>query len=366
MAFTFRPSLVRQVKSYASHTPVCTENTLDCSLGVNPYGFPHAVYDAIKGFDVAHLPDYPHSPVLHEALVAYWKDFAPLTEQELILANGSVCGLYILNNIFSQAQRREVVGFVPTFTDMVESVRSFAMSYHAVPARMEDNCRMAAEDLISAMSEDTALVYVDRPNNPTGQVMSLADVEKILLAARRIGCYVLVDEAYASFLPREESAMVLRGRYPELLVLRTFSKGFGLANLRCGYIAATQELCECMARTLNPYILSDLHRVICAAALSEPEHPTAHGKEFAAVKQAIVEAGGKKITTLVTDGRVPICTLRCEQDVDLQELLLAQGVLTVSGREFELLDKRCVRLRVPTTEHTEKLVKAVKNAADHM
>lgn len=358
MNFDFRPELTVEVKSYAANTPEGTGDILDCSLGVNPYGYPEAAAEALKNIDF-HMQDYPHSKVLFGALCDYWKDFSDVSEDELFFVNGSVSGLYCLNNIFAQSKRIEVLGFLPSFTDMIESVRNFGMHYTGVPTRLSENGKQCCDDLIAELKEDTALVYIDRPNNPTGQTMSLEDVAKIAAAALDNGSYLLVDEAYGDFIPRDESAITLKNKYENIIVIKTFSKGFGLANLRGGYVVAPKNVTAMLIRTSNPYVLSDLHRNVFAAALGYPEHTTGHSEEFAAVKEAIAGCIGKRIKMLVTDGRVPICTLELQEPGDLQALLMKHGVLTVSGREFDLLDERYVRLRVPTTEYADRLVRAV-------
>ena len=79
------------------------------------------------------------------------------------------------------------------------------------------------------------------------------------------------------------------------------------------------------------------------------------------MKRALRDACGKNLTMAVTDDRVPICLLQHRDPrADLQELLMAQGVLTCSGGEFEPLDRSSVRLRVPRAEESAKLLQAVK------
>ena len=356
MNFPFRDRFIGEHKSYADNTPHVTGNTLDCSLGVNPYGFPQEVLQVKDSYDWAHLLDYPHSHQLHDALCASWPG---VNAKQITLANGSICGLYYLCNIFAGAPRTKVVGFVPTFTDMIESVKTFGMHYHGVSVRLEENGKACADDLIAAIDEDTALVYVDRPNNPTGQTLPLADMRRILEAARAKGAYVLADEAYGDFIPKEEASLALWGEYDNLIVAKTFSKGFGLANLRCGYVVAPEELTGYMAKTLNPYVSSDLNRAICAAALQYPQHPVAHGEDFAAAKTGLRAVTGQRITMLESDDRVPICTLALQEDGDLQALLMQHDVLTVSGAEFDALGKRYVRLRIPLNDQVNRLIEAV-------
>lgn len=360
MKFPFREQLLNEKKSYADATPAAGADVLDCSLGVNPYGCPPAAGKALAAFDPAGLSAYPHSRVLHRAIVAAWSPYGPVEEREVALCNGSMGALYAVNNLFSQSVRTQVAGFIPSFTDMVESVFSFGMTYRGVPLRLQRGGAAAVEDLMAVIGPDTALVYIDRPHNPTGQTMPLSDVARLLAAAREAGCYVLADEAYGDFIPRAESAITLRGEFDNLIVARTFSKGYGLANLRGGYLLAPADVTAMLARCANPYILGDLNREVFAAALADELFPASHGADFAAAKAELSAVTGRRVVMLETDGRVPVCTLGLTGPGDLQRLLLEQGVLAVSGREFELLDERYVRLRLPVSAEVPRLLAAIR------
>ena len=189
-----RNELLSQVRSYAGHTPHAAEDTLDCSLGVNPYGFPPVVKEAFAAFDPDRFYHYPHSDAPQKAIVDYWADYAFIEPENIVLTDGSVSALYLLCNILAK-KGAEVVGFLPTFTDMVEYSRMMAMRYVGIPARREENWRMEVSDLVDAISGDTSLVYIDRPNNPTGQTLSLADISRVLDRCEELGVYAIVDEA---------------------------------------------------------------------------------------------------------------------------------------------------------------------------
>lgn len=360
MRYPFRKPLTVPAKSYAVETPPDPEKLLDCTMGVNPYGYPEAAAASLRNIDIRHLQDYPHDTCLYEGVVNYWQSQAKISEQMLFFSDGSVSGIYCLNNLFAQSFRNEVLGFLPTFTDMVESVRRFGMTYRGVPIRMKENGRAAAEDLLPYLSEKTAFFYLDRPNNPTGQTMPLDDVSRLCKAASAAGAYCVVDEAYGDFLPREESAITLMDRFDNLIVIRTFSKGFGLANLRVGYLVLQPELVTMLRRCSNPYVLSDIQRRACAAALTEPGFPSSHGKDFSETKRLISEKTGSRIRMLKTDGRVPICTLALQEDGDLQKILLDEGIYALSGRDFDGLDERFVRLCVPVLAQVTRLTGALE------
>ena len=362
--YKFRDALLVEPKSYAVNTPQGVTDLLDCSMGVNPYGYPAEAGEAFRRFDTSLLADYPHSHVLEHALREYWSGCAPVTEDMIFTCAGSIAGVYDVNNLFAQSERSEVVGFAPSFTDVMESCRRYGMTYREVPIRMEENGRTAAEDLIPALSEKTAFVYIDRPNNPTGQTLSLEDVASVAAAAGKAGAWLFVDEAYGDFIPAEESALTLLGRFDNLFVMRTFSKGFGLPNLRAGYIVAPPEMVRLFLRSSNPYVLSDLHRQVCAAALRGAAHTTAHAEDFAAVKRSVREVtAGSALRMLETDDRVPIFTLASGRDEDLQAALLERGMLAVSGREFDGLGPQYVRIRIPATADAERMVRTLQALA---
>ena len=295
-----RNELLSQVRSYAGHTPHAAEDTLDCSLGVNPYGFPPVVKEAFAAFDPERFYHYPHSDAPQKAIVDYWADYAFIEPENIVLTDGSVSALYLLCNILAK-KGAEVVGFLPTFTDMVEYSRMMAMRYVGIPARREENWRMEVSDLVDAISGDTSLVYIDRPNNPTGQTLSLADISRVLDRCEELGVYAIVDEAYGDFLPREESAVTLGPKYKNIIIVRTFSKGFGLAGLRAGYIITGQELIRYISKVSNPYMMSELSRELAAAALSDRTYADSHGPDFAAMKRSLRGVCGKELTVAVTD-----------------------------------------------------------------
>ncbi len=352
-----RDVYLKETKSYAAHTPQVSADALDCSLGVNPYGPPDRALEAVRSFDLSRLGDYPHTHAAHDAIIRYWSGQAALTRDGILLADGSVSALYLVNALFAKPGA-EVVGFAPSFTDMIVNAEMQGMRYTRV-APADGTYREDVDALLAAVTNETALVYVDNPNNPTGQTLSRGDLRRILERAEAVGAYVLVDEAYGDFISREESAMAELGRFPGLMVLRTFSKGFGLAGLRAGYLAAAPELVAYMSKTSNPYTMNELTREAAAAAMEAGDYPASHGEDFARVKRALRGAAGHALTMLETDDRVPICTLKHRDAVDLQMLLARENVLTVSGAEFDCMDESCVRLRVPRLELAERLVEAV-------
>lgn len=355
-----RDELLTEVKSYADNTPPATADMLECSLGVNPYGFSPAVERAFAQYDVRRFSHYPHSLSLQAALADYWSPCAQLRPENIVLTDGSIAALYLLTNVFMRPGG-VVQGFLPTFTNMAEYIRLVSMRYEGIAGRPADAFAMDAERLAGSLRPETVLVYIDRPNNPTGQTMPLDAVRRVAQVCARLDICLLVDEAYGDFIPREESAISLFPAFRNLIVVRTFSKGLGLAGLRAGYIVAHEEITACLGKLANPYMMNDLAREMTRASLTDASWGIRHAPDMAAQKQRIRQAGGDVLRMAATDDRVPIFLL-CHRDpaADLAALLLQEGVVVCSGGEFAPLDRSSARICVPTAEEGHRLLAAVE------
>ena len=355
----FRETYFKEVKDYASHTPEVGPEVLDCSQGVNPYGPTAAALEAIKNFDPIKVANYPHSHAAVDGIINYWKNQVELSAGEIMLVDGSVGGLYTINGLFA-IPGAEVIGFMPSFTDMIVNVELQGMKYIGIPPADYSTYSQDVDALLAAINEKTSMVYIDNPNNPTGQLMPKADIIRILEKAKQFDVCVLVDEAYGDFVSKDDSAISELHNFDNLIVLRTFSKGLGLAWLRAGYIIASKQVIELLGRGSNPYTVSEVAREAIGGALSDDSYALSHAEDFASIKQAMRAVCGNALSMMTTDDRVPICTLRHRDDVDLQALLIEAGVLAVSGADFDCMDGRCVRVRCPKAEYADRLINAVK------
>jgi histidinol-phosphate aminotransferase len=112
--------------------------------------------------------------------------------------------------------------------------------------------------------EQPALIFLCNPNNPTGELLPEAFIEKVIRMAPGV---VVLDEAYSEF--GGESFMARLPEFPKLLILRTLSKAFGLAALRVGYALTTQENAEALDRVRMPYNISAISQALAVLVLSE-------------------------------------------------------------------------------------------------
>ncbi|WP_432839341.1 histidinol-phosphate transaminase [Dactylosporangium sp. CA-092794] len=163
----------------------------------------------------------------------------------------------------------------------------------AVPLRGDrhDLTAMAA-----AITADTRLVIVCNPNNPTGTVMRRAEIERFL-AAVPADCLVVFDEAYHEYVRDADvpDALTLLDGRPNVVVLRTFSKAFGLAGLRVGYLVAHPHVAAQVRKTRLPYAVNHLAQVAARASLRAEDELRARVedvvKERDRMRNALLDAG---------------------------------------------------------------------------
>jgi len=141
--------------------------------------------------------------------------------------------------------------FAPTFSVFKLGVKYQGAQYIAIP--LKNNFRIDIEAMFAAFKPETKLLYLCSPNNPTGNQLELEEVEALIEEFPGI---VMVDEAYGEYA--DYSVIPLINKYENLVVLKTFSKAFGLAGLRLGYAVANSSLANAINKTPAPYAISTI------------------------------------------------------------------------------------------------------------
>ncbi len=235
MEFRIADGIRRHLKkSYAIESEdLFVDFDVDCGEGINTVMASERAREAFAGLNFAMAGPYPHSPALKDAVVAH----APRSSGQkgpernnIVLCDGSVAGLYLVNRLFLEPGDR-VLGYVPQFSEYETDVKMRGCLFDAVPLRAEDGYRFDPDAFIAALRPEHKLAYLDNPNNPTGQVIPLAAIEKILRAAAALNVAVLVDEAYGDYMAPECSALTLWGGHENLLGLRAGRTSGGLSGV---------------------------------------------------------------------------------------------------------------------------------------
>ncbi|WP_040422695.1 histidinol-phosphate transaminase [Corynebacterium lipophiloflavum] len=213
-----------------------------------------------------------------------------VTRDNLWAANGSNEVLQQLLQAFG-GPGRTAMGFIPSYS--MHPILSSGTQTEFIGVERGPDFRIDMDVALKAIGEHQPdIVFVTTPNNPTGDVTSLADIERIIDAAPGI---VIVDEAYAEFSP-SPSAVSLVQRYPtKLVVSRTMSKAFDFAGARLGYFVAAPAFIEAVMLVRLPYHLSVLTQAAARVALRHSAETLAGvdklARERERVQAALLEMG---------------------------------------------------------------------------
>jgi histidinol-phosphate aminotransferase len=210
---------------------------------------------------------YPDGPctILRMALA---KKFA-IPEGMVVISNGADNLILMIANAFVN-EREEVVMADPTFTVYTNAAQ--IMGGKPVKVKLRDFTH-DLDAMLRKVNRKTKLVFICNPNNPTGTTVSLEAFNEFLskLPKRVI---VILDEAYGDF---SEDAFFPNGldyikANHQVIVLRTFSKVYGLAGLRIGYALGRKDLIDCLYQVRDPFPVHRLAQVAAAAALDDEDH----------------------------------------------------------------------------------------------
>jgi len=314
-------------------------------------GVSERVLEAAARFEWSAICPYPDPfyKELRQRIVQFWADCAELKTEQVQIADGAIVLLERLNKLFVDPGSR-VLGYSPQFTEYVTEIEASGGIYEAVLLRPEENFKFRVERILERMSQEHRLVYLDNPNNPTGQFISLEEMEAIALEAKRKEVAVIVDEAFGDYLEKEKSAINLVNKYPNLIVVRTFSKAFGLAGLRVGYGVFPLELAPFYRKVNVPFVISALSCYLAGEALADQAFIHRCRDIVSREKKRLIE-GLRQRGYLISETHdcCPIFLLGCQDETrNLWEELLARGILTEGGRGFRDLGSNYVRVNTPS------------------
>jgi histidinol-phosphate aminotransferase len=198
---------------------------------------------------------------LRDALATYINEQSgtAVDASNIWVANGSN---EIIQSLFLACGERGAIGFLPSYS--MHPLIAKVTSSPWIDGLRRSDFSLDVENAISQINQSqVGMVFITTPNNPTGEAISISDIERI---AQSVSGLLVVDEAYAEFSD-EKSAITLIDRYPHIAVIRTMSKAFSFAGARVGYLVAHPSVVDAMQLVRLPYHLSTLTQGAALVAL---------------------------------------------------------------------------------------------------
>ena len=194
--------------------------------------------------------------------IAKIKDTAP---EKIFLGNGSDEPIDLVFRVFCEPRIDNVVAIDPTYGMYQVCADVNDVEYRKV--LLNENFDFTSEELLKKVDSNTKLIFLCSPNNPTGNLLNRKEIEKILVAFQGI---VIVDEAYIDFAS-ETTWLSELDKYPNLIILQTFSKAWGLAAVRLGMAFASPKIIKLFNKVKHPYNVNILTQNFVSEELDKLE-----------------------------------------------------------------------------------------------
>ena len=348
---------ILEIEPYSPGKPI---EELERELGIrgsaklasneNPLGPSPKAVDAIREH-AAGVHRYPDGASF--ALRTALSDRLDVPPDQFVFGTGSDELLGLLAMVFLEPEG-ELVFAWPSFA--MYPIYAKGMGARAVSVPLTESLVHDLPAMAAAVTDATRIVIVCNPNNPTGTSVGAEDLERFA-ASIPDDVVLVIDEAYVEYARRDDfpDALAMVRRRPNTIVLRTFSKIYGLAGLRVGYGISDRELAGVLERARHPFNVNLLAEVAARAALEDDAHVERSRENNALGAETLKrELGALGIRTWPTDANF----LLAETGADSYDALLRLGVIVRPMAGFGLPD--CVRITIGTPEENEKLVKALQ------
>lgn len=304
----------------------------------NPYNMPHNRY-----------PD----PMQRELKTELSK-IKKVPPESIFLGNGSDEAIDLVFRAFCEPRIDNVVAIDPTYGMYQVCAEVNDVEYRKV--LLDENFQFSADRLLAATDEHTKMIFLCSPNNPTGNDLLRGEIEKLLL---RFEGLVILDEAYNDFSAAPSFLQEL-ARYPNLIVLQTFSKAWGCAAIRLGMAFASPEIIGILSKIKYPYNVNQLTQQQAMEMLHryyEIERWVKTLKE----ERGNLEAEFARLPCVVKmfPSDANFFLVRVTDAVKIYNYLVGKGII-VRNRHSVSLCGNCLRVTVGTRIENEKLVEALK------
>ena len=334
------------------------KKVVDFSSNINPLGFSQKALEAINN-NLEQIPIYPdsNSTALREAIAA---GFGGIDSNNVVVGNGSTELIYLFAETFLEKGDVALMP-APTFGEYESAVRKAG----AKPRHLKLSKDFCIEPkLFSGEMKDVKMVFVCNPNNPTGILTPHEVLVEVIEEALDEGVLVFLDEDFLGFVDEEKQVSLIDeiDGYPNIFVLRSFTKVYGLTGLRVGYGVASEEITKLLSNTKIPWNVNCLAQAAASAALTDKEHLKKTHKliktERTYLTRELKKMNGFKLYPAYANFVFVDIRESGFTSAQLKMKMLEEGILIRDCSSFRGLDDYYIRVAVKTRQENEGLLEA--------
>ena len=348
-----------------SGSPVCHGGDVyrnrvlyDFSINLNPLGMPEGVKQRLRETveNWARYPD-PQCEALRRALAGFHK----VSIDQILCSNGAADLIYQLVRILKP---KRALLFAPGFAEYEQALALCGCNTEYEPLLPEEQFLPDIDRFCARITEKTDLIFICNPNNPTGHAVPKRELVKLAERCQETGTRMILDECFCDLLddPERYSMVSEAERFPDLFILRAFTKTYAMAGLRLGYgICSDETLMRRLVLERQPWSISVPAQEAGCAALEETAYLETARVLLKAERKTLTD-GLRRLGLTVFDSDINfILFYRQEKDTEtLYEACLRCGVLLRDCSNFTGLTQGYYRICVGRPEENRALLRILE------
>lgn len=308
-----------------------------------------STFTKIEELNLNRYPD-PHQNDLKNIISNQLK----ISKENLFFGVGSDEIIDLLIRIFCEPKKDKIM--IPEPTYGMYRVSADVNDIPIVRVLLNDDFQIDGYQISENICKEIKIIFLCSPNNPTGNLLNKSDV---LDLCKKYGSIIVVDEAYIDFA--EGGSLINEVAYfPNLIVMRTFSKAWGLAGARLGYCVANEEVVKLLFKIKAPYNINTLTRFTLKEALKNEELKNSYIKTIVEERKKLkAELAKFAEISKIFDSEANFLLIKCSDAKNVLQKLAAKGII-VRDRSDQPKLEGCLRISVGTEEQNKILLDALK------
>lgn len=277
-------------------------------------------------------------------------------EEQIFLGNGSDEAIDLLFRAFCEPNKDRVMLLPPTYG--MYQVSAAINGVETVQYPLTESFQLDLNAIRTGLIANVKMVFVCSPNNPTGNCIKQESIEALLEWMAEDGL-VIVDEAYVDFAPEQELIPLLE-KYPHLVLLRTFSKAWGMANLRLGMAIGHPDLIQELNKIKPPYNVNGMSQQLALEALREENRKKEMVEIILREREKLAEAlTNIAFVSQVFPSDANFLLVQVDHARQRYEELIASQII-VRDRSRVQLCEECLRFTIGSPEENQELLRALQ------
>jgi histidinol-phosphate aminotransferase len=332
------------------HPPLAGRDALRLDFNENTFAPSPKVLERLRQITAEGLTKYPEREGVERITAAHFG----LQANQVLLTNGVDEAIHLICAAFLEEDDEAMI-CTPTF--FMYEVSARMMTDHLKRVQTDETLAFPFERFLAAITPRTKLIMVSTPNNPTGSIISRDQLLAICAAAPQ--AVVMADEAYYHF--HGESVLGDVGKIPNLVVARTFSKAYGLANLRIGMLAGSADLMKYVRKVSSPYNVNGVALDCLPVALADDAYVQWYAAQVNTGRERMMD-GLRALDVDFFPSHANFVLMKIgPKHADLVKAMRTRGVL-LRDRSTDPGCDGYVRITVGIEEHVTRGLAALKDA----